>query len=284
MIDSLKEIDRLTGSVYLLRDLVQERFGLALNDERGINLITGRLADRLSECSCESFLEYYNLLMNDGAAADEEWRQIITALAKSVTSFLRHSDAIRNLVDVVIPKLLFSSPSNTLRIWSASCATGEEPLSIAMALNDAGWFERAKIEIFASDTNHTAIESAIQGVYSENRINYLDAALRDKYFTKGENGWQVVPELHRKIRWKEANLMIENEIAELAQSHVIFCNNVFIYFTGHTICKTLRSFARFMPDGAYLFTDNGEYFTSLVSHLNLFEESEIRGSSVWVKK
>ena len=49
---------------------------------------------------------------------------------------------------------------STLRIWSAACATGEEPLTIAIALNEAGWFERRIIEILASDASTKAIERA----------------------------------------------------------------------------------------------------------------------------
>jgi chemotaxis protein methyltransferase CheR len=282
--ESLIEIDRLTGSVYLLRDLVSERLGLSLNDDAGIRLIVNKLTGRMKECQCKSFLEYYNLLMSGCATADEEWRQVMRVLAKSVSSFWRQTEAVRSLVDVVLPQLLSLSPATPLRIWSASCATGEEPLSIAMMLNEAGWFERVPIEIHASDSNYAAIESAKQGVYSEERIRTLDGKLRDKYFTRKQNGWQVAPELHKLIQWRVANIMLPNEVGDLAQSQIIFCRKVFIYFTTHAICKTLRLFARFMPAGAYLFSDSGEFFTSLVAHSNLFEPLTIEGSYIWLRR
>jgi len=282
--ESWIETDRITGSVYLLRDLIQERLGLSLDDANGSRLITNKLADRMKESRCNSFLEYYYLLMSGGAAAEDEWRYVMAALAKSISSFWRHTNPIRTLADIVMPQLSSISRAEPLRIWSASCATGEEPLSISMMLKEAGWFERARIEIYASDASYAAIEKATKGVYSEQRLNGLDVELRDKYFTREEGGWQVLPELREMIQWKVANLMIEKEVADLAQSHVIFCRNMFIYFTGHAICKTLRLFARYMPEGAYLFSDQGEFFARLISYSNLFEPSSITGSGIWIRR
>lgn len=282
--DNLIDIDRLAGSVYLLRDLIQERLGLSFDDHDGVSLIINRLAGRMNQSHCKSFLEYYHLLMNSGAAAEDEWRYVMAALAKSKSGFWRHTDAVRTLVDVALPRLHSISPTEPLRIWSASCSTGEEPLSIAMALKEAGWFERAAIEIHASDASYAAIEGAIQGLYSEQRIWSLDVSLRDKYFVREQDGWRVVPVLHKMIQWKVANLMIEDEVADLSKSHVIFCRNVFIYFTGHAICKTLRLFARFMPAGAYLFSDGGDFLTRLISSSNLFEPLSANGSDIWIRR
>ena len=280
----LIEIDRKAGSVFLLRDLIQERLGLSLSDDHGVRLIVNKLPARVRQNRCNSFLEYYQLLMSGGAAADEEWRQVVAVLAKSKSGFWRHTDAVRTLVNVALPQLLSISPKEPLRIWSAGCATGEEPLSIAMALNEAGWFERALIEIYASDASFVAIERVIQAVYAEERIRHLGVQLRDKYFKREQNGWRVVPELHEMIQWRVANLMVQNEVADLARSHVIFCRNVFIYFTEPAICKTLRLFARFMPAGGYLFSDSGDYFTSLVSSTDLFEPLSTSESGTWIRR
>jgi chemotaxis protein methyltransferase CheR len=282
--ESLIEIDRLNDSVYLLRDLIQEYLGLSLDDHSGVRLIVNKLTGRVKQNHCKSFLEYYHLLLSRGAAAEEEWLEVVALLAKSKSGFFRHTRAVRVLIDVALPQLLSISTSEPLRIWSASCATGEEPLSIAMALNEAGWFERAPIEIHASDASYVAIDRALQGMYSEQRIRELDVQLRDKYFTREQTGWLVVPKLHKMIQWSVANLMNQNEVADLAQSHIIFCRKVFIYFTEPAICKTLRLFTRFMPTGAYLFSDSGDYFTRLVSSTDLFEPLSINGSGTWIRR
>jgi chemotaxis protein methyltransferase CheR len=275
------EIDRRTGAVYLLRDLIQERLGLALNNHEGGTLIVNKLADRVKQQGCQSLLDYYYLLMSN--SAEEEWRYVMAAFAKSKSGFWRHHDAVRTLVDA-LPQLLSVSGDKPLLIWSASCSTGEEPLSIAIALNEAGWFERAQIEIRASDANYAAIERAMLGVYTDQKVHVLDVQIRDKYFKREQDGWRVASALHSRIHWRVANLMNSSEVADLARSHVIFCRNVFIYFSGHAICKTLALFGRFMPAGAYLFSDGGEFFSSLVSSSKLFIPLGTTGSHVWIRR
>lgn len=282
--ESLIEIDRKTGSVFLLRDLIQERLGLSIDDHNDTTSIVNRLSSRLEQSHCKSFLKYYHLLSSGGAEADQEWREVMALLAKSKSGFFRHTKAVRALIDVALPQLLSISPSKPLRIWSACCATGEEPLSIAMALNEAGWLERVPIEILASDASYVAIERAVHGVYSEPRVRELDVQLRNKYFTREEGGWRVVPELHKLIQWRVANLMIQDEVAELAQSHAIFCRNVFIYFTDSAICQTLLLFARFMPAGAHLFSDAGDYFTNVISSTRFFEPLKTSGTDIWIRR
>jgi chemotaxis protein methyltransferase CheR len=275
------EIDRRAGAVHLLRDLIRERLGLALNHSEGEAFIVNRLADRVKQKGCESLLEYYYLLMSNGA--EEEWRHVMAAFAKSKSGFWRHQAAVRILVDA-LPRLLSMSGDKPLLIWSASCSTGEEPLSIAIALNEAGWFERAQIEIRASDANHTAIERAALGVYPEQKVQVLDVQIRDRYFKREQDGWRVASTLHSRIQWRVANIMNSSEVADLAGSHVIFCRNVFIYFSGHAICKTLTLFGRCMPPGAYLFSDGGEFFTTLVASSKLFAPLNVKESEVWIRR
>ena len=281
--EGLTEIDRLTGSAYLLHDLIRERLGLSLDAHDGTSSLLSRLAGRVRTAGCESVLEYYDLLLSGEGTAEEEWRQLAVVLAKPKSGFWRHTEAVRTLVEVALPRLASTSPDEPIRIWSACCSTGEEPLSIAMGLNEAGWFERAAIQIHASDASFESIDQAKRGLYADMRVNQLDVSLGDKYFKREKDGWRVVPELHQRIQWKLANLMDEKEVAELARSHVIFCRNVFIYFTGHAICKTLRLFAQFMPAGAYLFSDSGEFFRALVSSSNQFEPLS-NESSVWIRR
>ncbi len=268
----------------LLRNLIQERTGLFFRDHQGLEVIANRLTPRLEKSGCRSFSEYYRLLSREGVAAADEWLRVVAELSKSKTSFLRHRKLAQLLVDTVIPQWLSNSGTERLKIWSAGCSTGEEPLTIAMALSEAGWLDRIQIELCASDASFVAIEKAQRGVYSESRVSHLSPELQFKYFVPANEGWQVKPELHKRIRWSVTNLMIESEIAELAASHIIFCRNVFIYFSAPTICQTLRLFGKQMPAGGYLFTDDGDYFISLMSQVDFFERQRIDGASIWMKR
>lgn len=262
----------------ILRDLIHERTGLQYENGKAPMLL-GKLADRVLECGFQSFLDYYYLLKYD-TAADQEWGRLMDALSVPETYFWREMDQVRTLVEVVVPRHFQQRPGEPLRIWSAACCTGEEPLSIALALHEAGWFERAPIEILASDASPAAIEKARRGRYRERSFRALPAELRARYFRAEPDGWQIAPQLHRRVTWSVANLQSPSEIDNLAKSRVIFCRNVFIYFSTAAIRKTIQVFFRQMPMPGYLFTASAE---SLLRVTADFELQELGGAFVYVK-
>ncbi|HVG20955.1 MAG TPA: protein-glutamate O-methyltransferase CheR [Blastocatellia bacterium] len=263
----------------LLRDLIHERTGLFYENGKS-ELLTDKLSPLVIERGFSSFLDYYYLLKYD-AGADQEWKRVINALSVQETFFWREVDQVRATVDVLVPQYFASHRARPLRIWSAACATGEEPLTIAMALDEAGWFDRAAIEIYASDASAAAIERARRGLYRERSFRSLPARLREKYFSEDQGGWRVAPELHARINWATANLMEESDVATFATAAIIFCRNVFIYFSENTIRKTVQLFARHMPAPGYLFVAASE---SLLRLTTGFQFQEIGGAFVYVKE
>jgi chemotaxis protein methyltransferase CheR len=183
-------------------------------------------------------------------------------------------------VDVLAPRHAAEQPGQPLRIWSAACATGEEPLTIAMALQEAGWFERLPISITASDISPLAIERARGGLYPERSMRNLPLALRARYFAQEPGGWRIDPALHRRVAWSRANLMDEQAVAALAGASVIFCRNVFIYFSEEAIRSTVRRFFLRMRAPGYLFVGVSE---SLLRASREFTLQELGGAFVYVK-
>src|SRR5687768_15102387 len=133
------------GTDALLRTLIHERTGVYFDNGKG-DLLTDKLSPLVIERGFTSFLDYYYLLKYDEAAQDE-WRHVMNALSVPETYFWREIDQVRALVETILPRWFSARGGEPLKIWSAACATGEEPLTIAMALNEAGWFDRASIEI-----------------------------------------------------------------------------------------------------------------------------------------
>jgi chemotaxis protein methyltransferase CheR len=267
------------GAETLLRDLVHERAGLFFDDGK-INLMIDKLEPLILERGFESFLDYYYLLKYDADSAGE-WRAVINALTVQETYFWREMDQIHGLAEEVIPFLLAQNPQAPIRIWSAACATGEEPLTIAMRLNESGWFERARIEIYASDASTAALERARKGVYRERAFRALPAALKQKYFTPHGREWQVSPALREHIRWMPANLLNNDETALLANVSIIFCRNVFIYFSPGVMRRVVENFASRMSVPAFLFVGAAE---SLLKVTDDFELEEIGSAFVYVKR
>ncbi len=269
------------GADRLLRDLIHERTGLFFDNGKG-DILTDKLSPLVIERGFTSLLDYYYLLKYDEAAQDE-WRNVMNALSVPETYFWREMDQVRALVETVVPRWFAAPGAGPLRIWSAACATGEEPLTIAMALKEAGWLGRAPIEIRASDASPAAIEKARRGVYRERAFRNLPPELRARYFTQeGETKtWRVDAKLHARVEWGVVNLMDEAQVAPRAAANVIFCRNVFIYFSNQSVGKTVRTFAAHIQPPGHLYVAASE---SLLRLTEDFELQEIGSAFVYVRR
>lgn len=264
----------------LLRDLIRERLGLHYDPAR-FDTLVDRLSPLVVERGFDSFLDYYYLLKYDEQAA-AEWRRVMDALSVPETYFWREIDQIQAIATAVVPALLAAAGPEPLRIWSVPCATGEEPLTIAMALQEAGLFARGAIEIHGSDASPSAIEKAREGRYRERAFRSLPPALRERYFRRDGDAWVVSPTLHRRVvSWSVVNLFGDGEIAAAPRAQIVFCRNLFIYFSQAGIERVVAQFADVMPVPAYMCLGASE---SLLRMATPFELEEIGGAFVYVKR
>jgi chemotaxis protein methyltransferase CheR len=274
-------LDLVKGSgaaVTLLRDLVHEQTGLYF-DETRTDLMVEKLTPLVVEQGFTALLDYYYLLKYDAESASA-WRRVIDALSVQETYFWREIDQLRAVVEHVVPLHVKRLDGRPLRIWSIPCATGEEPLTLAMLLEEAGWFDRAPIELHGSDGSAAAITRARAGVYRERAFRALPPALRDRYFVREGEGWRVDRALQARVRWSVVNLVSEAQARLLADSPIIFCRNLFIYFSEASIRRTVSFFARTMPSPAHLCVGVSE---SLLNHTTDFELEEVGGAFMYVK-
>lgn len=267
------------GTTALIRNLIHERTGMFFDNGKS-DLLIDKLSPLVIERGFGSYLDYYYLLKYD-ASALVEWQNVMNALSVQETYLWREIDQVKALVQTLLPQWHARNSGSTLRIWSAACATGEEPLTIAIALNEAGWFERASIEILASDASSNAVARAKEGVYRERAFRNLPPHLRDRYFEPVGSAWRVKGKLHSQIKWGLANLLDEGQIAPLASADFIFCRNVFIYFSETAIGRVVRSFAKFIRPPGYLFVGAAESLLRVTSDFTL---TEIDDAFVYLKR
>jgi chemotaxis protein methyltransferase CheR len=263
----------------ILRDLIRDRTGL-FYDQAKRDMLADKLSGRVLECGFNTFIDYYYLLKY-GPNEEPEWAHVMDALSVQETYFWREMDQIRALVNVVVPRHFAQPRAEPLRIWSAACATGEEPLTIAIALKEAGWLDRAPIRIQASDASRAALERARTGLYRDRSFRALPPAFREKYFVETAGGWQVDRDLHAQVSWSAANVTAAAEVARLPPADVVFCRNVFIYFSPPTITKAVRLFAERMPPAGHLFVGVSESLLGLPTDFDL---QEMGGAFVYVKR
>jgi chemotaxis protein methyltransferase CheR len=268
------------GTVVLLRDLIRDRTGMYYDDQR-VDLLADRLIPLTLARGFDSLLDYYYLLKYD-PAAEEEWARAIDALSVQETYFWREADQIDALAGAIVPRLIERGRS-PIRIWSIPCATGEEPLSLAMALMEAGLFARASIEIHAADASAAALKRARAAKYGARAFRQLPEPLRARYFDQDPHTgeWTIARTIYDRVTsWTRLNVTRPTELEALRGADVIFCRNLFIYFQEPTVRQVVDGLADMMSSPGFLCVGAAE---SLLRITTRFELQDVAGAYVYVK-
>jgi len=263
----------------LLRELLTERTGLHYSEDRE-DILAERLASIAIDRGFRSYLDLFYLLKYEDNPAD--WARVMDELSVPETYFWREIDQIRAVVDRVVPALAEQAKGRPLRIWSVPCASGEEPLTIAMLLEESGWFNRIPIELYGSDASPAALARAAHAMYRDRAFRALPAPMKEKYFVPSNGGWRPIDSLQARVRsWSVVNLLEADRFDSLTSCPVIFCRNAFIYFSSTAIRKTVEIFASRMPRPGYLCVGASE---SLLNITTAFALQEIDGAFVYAKQ
>src|SRR5437763_7716048 len=169
----------------LLRDSIYKRTGMWFA-ESAKYLLQKRLSPRARELNFDTFQKYFYFLQYD-PRAESEFDQIYDLVTTNETYFFREPAQLAAFAEEIVPEILERKTVKKIRIWSAGCSSGEEPYSIAMLLAEAGYYDRAAFEIFASDINQQVLAKARRGHYRESAFRATDAHVRDKYFTRNDD-------------------------------------------------------------------------------------------------
>ncbi|MBL9169425.1 MAG: protein-glutamate O-methyltransferase CheR [Verrucomicrobiales bacterium] len=249
----------------LIRDLVHERTGIFF-DNASLQLMADKLDGLVATQASAAYLDFYYRLKGEPETSPE-WREVINLFSVQETYFWREIDQIRYFVDRIVPDW-FAATSAPLTVWSAACASGEEPYSIAMALDAAGWGHHP-IRIHASDASDKALQKAASALYRERAFRLLPEAFRRQYFEEQPKGWKLNSQIAGRVTFQWMNLVTEDNFDRIPDPQVIFCRNVFIYFSPISIAKAVRAFARRMSVGGYLFVGATESLLRLTDRFEL---------------
>lgn len=212
--------------------------------------------------------------------SDSLARRVLLALTTHETSFFRDIAPFEALRTTLLPELIRRrTKSRSLTIWSAACASGQEPYSVAMLLNESfpelsSW----DVKLLASDINPSLLTQAREGLYSSIEVNRgLPARLLLKYFSQEPRGYRVIDELRSKITFFEQNLV---KTWPPFHADLILLRNVLIYFDLGSRVKVLRAVHRtLVPDG-YLMLGTAESPRYLHSG---FEPASVLGANVYTR-
>jgi chemotaxis protein methyltransferase CheR len=232
--------------------LIEEKTGIR-HDPGDRDALAAKLSQRALERGFDSLLDYYYSLRYDADAAIE-LRALVETLVVQETYFFRESEALAALVDSVLVERLAKAErtGRKVRIWSAACATGEEPLTLAMILDHQGLLDR--VEIVASDISVRGIERAREGTFGGRALRAFPIAMRAAYTSPLPGGRVLVnPDLVQRIQWRHVNLIEPSAVAEVGSFDAIICRNVLIYF-GDDGCRQVATSLgdALEPDGVLL--------------------------------
>ena len=185
--------------------------------------------------------------------ADKElFEEFVSYLTINVSEFYRNPEQWELMDKQFIPMLIEKFGKN-LKIWSAACSTGDEPYSLVMALSRH--LPLNQIKIIATDIDKQILAQAKVGIYNEKSIASVPKDLRDKYFTKIGNSYQISNEIKSRVDFRQHNL-IKDPYPD--KCDIIICRNVLIYFTEEAKDDVFRKFCKSLKTGGFLFIGSTE--------------------------
>jgi two-component system CheB/CheR fusion protein len=213
-----------------------------------------RIERRLQVRQVRSLPEYRDLLASDAT----EHKALLDDMLIGVTNFFRDREAFESLERDVIPELFKGKgPADEVRAWVAACATGEEAYSLAMLLADQAALTEhpPSYQVFASDIDDHAIDSARTGTYPAAIITDVTPARLRQYFTREDDRYRIRKSVRDRILFASHNLLRDPPFSRL---DLISCRNLLIYLNRDVQVRLLQTFHFALKPGGYLFLGSSE--------------------------
>ncbi|WP_036249190.1 CheR family methyltransferase [Massilia sp. BSC265] len=213
-----------------------------------------RIERRMQVRQVHTLPEYLGVLEADG----NEYKALLDDMLIGVTNFFRDREAFEALERDVIPELFKDKPpSDEIRAWVAACATGEEAYSLAMLLADqAATMEHPpSFQVFASDIDDRAIDTARSGSYPASIITDVAPSRLRQYFNKDDDRYRTRKSLRDRILFASHNLLRDPPFSRL---DFISCRNLLIYLNRDVQMRLLQIFHFALKPGGYLFLGSSE--------------------------
>ncbi|MDE1819043.1 MAG: protein-glutamate O-methyltransferase CheR [Thaumarchaeota archaeon] len=213
--------------------------------------IKRRLDRRMRILDISEYSQYALVLKNNR----KEFEEIFSSLSINVTNFFRDSTVFDRFQLSILPQILSDIDEHgKIRVWSAGCASGEEPYSIAMLFKQViGKMINLDVEVVANDVNKMAIQFAERGRYPAKSVESLPLNIIKNNFRKitdDQNNveYEVVQSIKDMVTFKSGDIL-----SDTVQSFdVVFCRNVLIYYEKEAQELILTKFYKGLRDSGYL--------------------------------
>lgn len=244
--------------------LLRERHGLEVSryDE---SFLSRSIEKRRQVTACATAEAYLARLAEDGAEAESLWR----SLRVCHSDFFRNPLAFAWLEQVILPGLFEArerSAQGEIRIWSAACAAGQEPWSVAILLHELVEARdregRVSYRIFATDVSEPDLALARAGVYSAAALGNVRRRYLDGPFVRQGDVFAIAPRLRAQVEFSFYDLLDESTTCPSASIYgdfdVVLCSNVLLYYRLEAQRGILAKLWRCLTPGGYLVTGDTE--------------------------
>ena len=251
----------------LLADMIRARSGIDFTESNRF-LLESRVQHRVEELRLESPLAYLHRLRYAGE--ESEFDHLLDRVTNPETYFFREAEQLAAFSEDLLSEWEHAPPAGPLRIWSAGCASGEEPFTVAMLLEEKSFFGRHSVEIFGSDISVGSLARARAGVFRENAFRQTSDERRARFFEpEGPGRFRIREEIRNRVSFGRLNLIEPARLAALPRFHVIFCRNVLIYLDDRSKRSVVDSLYERLLPGGHLFLGRVESLVAFSTRFRL---------------
>ena len=203
----------------------------------------------------------------------DEFNALFNTILINVTSFFRDGDVWDALRDDVLPRLLAAcAPGEPIRIWSAGCASGQEPYSVVMMLAEALGIEavRERVKVYATDVDEEALAEARRAVFTARQLADVPAALAAKYFDGDGDRYTFHRDLRRCVIFGRHDLIQD---APISRVDLLLCRNTLMYFNADAQARIMARFHFSVKPAGVLLLGRAEM---LFSYIGMFRPVDLK--------
>ncbi len=250
-------IDDSDPDLRVVLQLLHEGVGVDFSHYK-MNTIKRRILRRMFFHKFNTMRQYVKLLKTNG----NEVNILYNDLLINFTDFFRDTEAFEYFKTTLFPKLLKNKkPNETLRIWVAACATGQEAYSMAILLTEllGNKYQGKQVQIFATDLSEPAIKKARTGEYSKHDIGGVSPKRLARFFAKSGDNYRIVKSVRDLCTFAPHNILSNPPFSRI---DFISCCNLFIYLDTAMQKKALATFHYALNDGGSLILGKSENMAS----------------------
>jgi chemotaxis protein methyltransferase CheR len=258
------------GEFRMFAELIKSHCGLHFGQETRF-LLERRVERRMRELSLTSFASYH-LELRASPSGDGELGRLIDEITTNETYFFRERRQLTALIGEILPETLLrrrAEGGGPVTVWSAGCASGEEPYSVVILAMEAGLDPAANLRVYASDISRRMLQRARQGTYRENAFRETEPRLRARYFAEKDGLWKISDDVKKHVDFVHLNLLDRSKVALLSALDVILCRNVLIYFDTDTKRRVIATYEEKLRPGGHLLLGHSESLINLSTSLEL---------------